>query len=529
MSDINYGNAFPTTEMPDEKIAKAKAYFAKKDEHDKIEKANKAATTLIRKARETVLVSNPFFGSLIYEMPYEMHWYWEWVDNAPATAYTDGRKIVYNPLFVLMLDQDELCFLLCHETLHPALQHIGRLAGRDPVIWNMACDYSINLLIMDYVNACKKTGEFAFSWKMIPCGLIDEKWRGQSPEQIYAELLKEAQKKGGGKASKPKRGNGQCPSCGGSGKSQQPGGGGQQQSQQQGQQPSQQQGQGQQGGQCPTCNGSGGGGISPDDMWNDMKKGLTEMIRGADMSPEEEEEMMKGWQDRLIQAASIARNMGKVPAGIDRLIDELYKPVIDWRVFVQQYISEISKDDYTYSRPSPRLLSVRNTVGMSTMSGIITPSLYTKRLGEVVCVLDDSGSMYHAIQHCVSEVVGIFHANYGTTLHFITCDTEAHHVCDWEPGGDEPTIEGTNPIKVVGGGGTSFVPPFHMIREMGWQPKLVLYFTDLDGTIPNKDLDPGCPVIWVVINDYHKQSDLDHSFGQLVQMTEIVGENRVKA
>ena len=35
-------------------------------------------------------------------------------------------------------------FTIAHEILHIALNHIGRRQGRDPLIWNLACDFVIN-------------------------------------------------------------------------------------------------------------------------------------------------------------------------------------------------------------------------------------------------------------------------------------------------------------------------------------------------------------------------------------------------
>jgi len=456
---------------------------------ERMARRNKEAERLLQRAREMVMTANPFFGSLLYQMPYEIWDRSQWHDTACCTAFTDGRKIVFNPLFVLLLDEFELPVILCHEILHPALQHIGRIAGRDHQLWNIACDYAINLLIYDFLQHQIQTNDIAMRWRIPPNLYLDEDFRGWSAEQIYGTLLKrqeeEDAKNGGKKCQHLTFGSG-----GGSGG-----------------QPSQ---------SSPPPNQSGGRNVSKEEVWKDLRKGLTEMVRGKDLTPEEEEEMMRHWREALIHAAACAKCIGNCPAGIEELIDEVYKPVVDWRTVVMQYITVVSKDDYTWSRPASRLIG----------QGIYTPSLYSRRMGEVVVILDDSGSMYGAIKYCVSEIIGLFHVCKSTCLHFITCDTEPHHVCDWTPGENEPMIEGTNQVKVIGGGGTSFVKPFHMIRDEGWQPSMVLYFTDLDGEIPSKDLDPQCPTLWICINDYHKQDELP--FGKLCVMTEIMTDTREK-
>lgn len=42
------------------------------------------------------------------------------------------------------LVEDEWRFVLAHEMLHAALRHGERVGGRDPYLWNVACDYVVN-------------------------------------------------------------------------------------------------------------------------------------------------------------------------------------------------------------------------------------------------------------------------------------------------------------------------------------------------------------------------------------------------
>jgi predicted metal-dependent peptidase len=494
-------NDFQYVNKPDEK--RAEEIFKKWDcdpknpnDEKRMKERFEAAKTALRRAREMVMTANPFFGSLLYQMPYELWDRSEWHHGVCCTAFTTGRMMVWNPIFVLMLDEFELPCVMVHEILHPALQHIGRICGRDPQLWNQACDFAINLLIHDFIESQVRNGDVAMKWR-IPGGLlIDNKYRGMSAEQIYGELLKHKNEND----KNNKQGNKKIVFSGGSGSS----GNGDQDNN----------GDPQNNGQKPPQMPDKG--VSKSEQLRDLKRGLTEMMRGQDMTPEEEEELMNKWRDALIHAAACARAIGNLPAGIEQLINEVYKPVVDWRTVVRQFISVIAKDDYSWNRPSYRMIG----------QGTYTPSLYSRRMGEVVVILDDSGSMYHAIPKCVSEIIGLFYACKSTCLHFITCDTEPTHVCDWRPGESEPIINGTNQVKVIGGGGTSFVKPFHMIREQHWTPSMVLYFTDLDGELPTKSLDPHCPVLWICINDYHKQSELP--FGKHVEMVEIVTKAREK-
>jgi predicted metal-dependent peptidase len=189
------------------------------------------------------------------------------------------------------------------------------------------------------------------------------------------------------------------------------------------------------------------------------------------------------------------------------LIDEILKPVVDWREVLARFVHDVSKDDYRWNRPNKNYLD----------AGLYLPGLYSEKLGEIVVILDDSGSCQMEIPQFLSEAIGIFDMFPGCLLHLITCDTEPTHVLDWEQGQDEPTFEGKH--AVYGGGGTSFVKPFDMIREKEWKAKAVIYLTDLDGEIPDISKDPGCPVLWICINERHKQEELP--FGELVVFTAL--------
>ena len=53
-----------------------------------------------------------------------------------------SREIYINP--AAGLDEGECRFVMAHEILHVGLRHQARCQGRDPYLWNVACDYVIN-------------------------------------------------------------------------------------------------------------------------------------------------------------------------------------------------------------------------------------------------------------------------------------------------------------------------------------------------------------------------------------------------
>ena len=117
-----------------------------------------------------------FFISICFQMQHVVDN--EYLQKQP-TAATDGKKIYYHSDFVLSLTEEEIIFLIMHETLHRALDHLPtgtRIKNRDPKKWNVACDYMIN----DLLKVAGLT--------MPKCGLHDIKYREMSAEEIYDRL-----------------------------------------------------------------------------------------------------------------------------------------------------------------------------------------------------------------------------------------------------------------------------------------------------------------------------------------------------
>ena len=97
-------------------------------------------------------------------------------DDTLLTAATDGTSIRFNPQFFLSLTTDEQVFLLLHESMHVAYQHINRKMGREHRKWNVAGDLVINQHLVDR------------GFKMPSMGLLDPQYRDMSTEQIYDRL-----------------------------------------------------------------------------------------------------------------------------------------------------------------------------------------------------------------------------------------------------------------------------------------------------------------------------------------------------
>jgi predicted metal-dependent peptidase len=59
-----------------------------------------------------------------------------------AAVSAEAREVYVNP--GVGMDEQECRFVMAHELLHVGLRHHARRQGRDPYLWNVACDFVIN-------------------------------------------------------------------------------------------------------------------------------------------------------------------------------------------------------------------------------------------------------------------------------------------------------------------------------------------------------------------------------------------------
>lgn len=201
-----------------------------------------------------------------------------------------------------------------------------------------------------------------------------------------------------------------------------------------------------------------------------------------DGDPNDTDVQATDWKIATIQAAANAKAMGKLPASFDRFIGELINPKVDWKARLRRFVTEVSRDDYSWMRPNRRFLG----------QGLYLPSLYSESMGEIVMAIDTSGSIDQATLDAFgSEIKSIVQSTRPSKTTVIYCDAEVNHVDTFGPN-DELTF------AMHGGGGTDFRPPFAYVDEKSIQPVCFVYLTDMYGRFPD---DPGYPVMWCATTD----------------------------
>jgi len=137
-------------------------------------------TRLVKYARTFLLLSNPFFGTLVINIPIKEQ------DGPGATAWTDGKCIKFNPSYIARVSKEEFTAVLLHQILHTALQHKKRSKGRDnKKAWNAACDQVVNHIIQQ--NSEKMHDKMRLPEYMKP----EDRFKNSSAEQAYTILAKE--------------------------------------------------------------------------------------------------------------------------------------------------------------------------------------------------------------------------------------------------------------------------------------------------------------------------------------------------
>jgi len=377
----------------------------------------------IRKARTALLLDHPFFGALLFRLKGEE------CRSIPTMA-TNGVVLRYNPAFVDLLNAATLAGVLAHEVMHPALQHHTRRAKRDPRRWNEACDYAINPLLLD-------------AGLILPDDvLVDPRFRGMSAEQIYSLREAEAQPESGGES-----------------------GSAQSMSDDQGSELSDQ-----------TGNDSNDGSPSVPESQGGIGQVIDAPEAGEDESVNEEQ--AREWEIAVNQAATLAQQAGKVPAGLRRTLEGAAEAKVDWREMLRRLWSDTIPADSSWMRPNRRHI----------WSGLYLPGVVREGAGEIAIAVDCSGSVNaRQLRLFEAEIRSILEGQRPERVHVLYFDAEVHKV-DTYVAGEMLHLE------PVGGGGTDFGPCFDWLNEHGVRPQTMVFLTDLYGTFP--DSAPDYPVLW---------------------------------
>lgn len=218
---------------------------------------------------------------------------------------------------------------------------------------------------------------------------------------------------------------------------------------------------------------------------------------GQPVSPADLSQAEENWKIATAQAAQAAKRMGKLPAGLDRLVTDILAPKVDWREVLRRFVDLNARNDYRWFPPNRRYIH----------QGIYMPSVRSEVLPPVVIAVDTSGSIgQDEISQFAGEMTAILEEHPGTPCTVLYCDAEIANVEEFTT--DDLPLR----LNPKGGGGTDFRPAFKWVTENGLIPSCMIYLTDMDGTFP--DMAPDYPVLWTKIG----KSSTNAPFGEEVHL-----------
>jgi predicted metal-dependent peptidase len=373
----------------------------------------------ITKAKVLLQHSHPFFAYILSMLKIQEDKNGV-LKFAKAPMGVDAKgNLYYDKEKVNKWSMDIMKGVLCHETMHVAMEHMTRKGSRHHLIWNIANDIVINNMLVQNDMSLPKpcdfipdNNELTLKGKGFPTIVIKEIDRKTSNE-IYDILYK---------VLKDKLPQQICVAFG-------------------------IQGDGEDG------KGYNGGFdlhiIS--DKATDSKEG-----KGSKGNID--------WEQVIIDAYNHATMQGTKPKGLGRVIDGIVKPKVSWRNLLYQYITRELPIDWNYNYPSKR--------GLAT--GIYMPSVKRENI-EIVATIDTSGSIDSKIlKQFVSELIAISKSVEFLKATVLVGDCQVHEVIPVENG----NIKKLEQHKFKGGGGTDTKPFQDWVKNNKPDCKVIIHLTD---------------------------------------------------
>jgi predicted metal-dependent peptidase len=193
----------------------------------------------------------------------------------------------------------------------------------------------------------------------------------------------------------------------------------------------------------------------------------------AACDPAHEAKVQRSIQQRVAQAANVARMAGKLAGSLERLIGEILDPVVPWPLILRDYMTRVTKDDEQWNRRNRRFQAV------------YLPARHSEKMGEIVLIGDTSGSIGNdELCKYMAEAGSIAEDVRPERIRILWADTKV---------AGEQVFEDGDPIvaKPKGGGGTDMRVPLKKAED--YQPEVVVLFTD--GYTPWPDIEPEYPLI----------------------------------
>lgn len=197
----------------------------------------------------------------------------------------------------------------------------------------------------------------------------------------------------------------------------------------------------------------------------------------GDVTPEQ----IEGIKRELIQARQAAAKQGTLPAGLEKLIEEIINPVTPWFVLLERFMLLQIKAGTSWKRPNKRFVG----------HDLYLPSIDTQpKMGTLVIQSDESGSIdVLTTTHWNGHINALIELCRPENVIVLHTDTVVAKAEEFEAS-DYPIA-----FKTYAAGGTDMTAGFRWCADNGVEPDVFVCLTD--GYTPFGEA-PGYPVVWLI-------------------------------
>ena len=203
------------------------------------------------------------------------------------------------------------------------------------------------------------------------------------------------------------------------------------------------------------------------------------------MSPEEQQEAENDIRNIIVSAATAAEMQGQkasIPPSIQRMLEDLTKPKVNWKIVLRRFMQALDVADYSWRKPRKRFLPL----------DIYMPSMISEGLSKITFAIDTSGSITNEqFDQFLSEVYAVMKQFKPKIIEVIQFD----HALQ---GHDKVTsIRDLKYIKFSGHGGTLPDVALEAFNKTDSQGLIVI----TDGEFYTPQVTVKKPVYWCVFNN----------------------------
>lgn len=201
--------------------------------------------------------------------------------------------------------------------------------------------------------------------------------------------------------------------------------------------------------------------------------GLGDDLLPSNMTDAEAAEHAQKVRGMVAQAAALARQMGRMPAHLARVVGDVLSPPTAPLDLLRNYMQQVVRDDESWSRRNRRF------------SGQYLPDRHSVKLGPIGIIVDTSGSIGEdEINAAIADIREIAEALEPERIYLIGADAAVTSEQELERGEEVR-------VKLQGGGGTDMRVPLEHVAQ--YEPCVVVLITD--GYTPWPDGEPDYPLI----------------------------------